>query len=83
MHHFLTAARCTEDPVRIANLLSKGINMLTTVIIIVLLVSWVVGYAMLHVGSIIHLLLVVALVLVIRRLLQERKAKYESLRLRQ
>lgn len=57
--------------------------MLTTIVIILLLVLWVVGYAMLHVGSIIHLLLVVALVLVIRRLLQERKAKYESLRLKQ
>ncbi len=52
--------------------------MFTTIIIILLLVLWLFGFFVFHVGSLIHLLLVIALILVIKRLLQERKAQYKA-----
>lgn len=52
--------------------------MLTTIAIILLLVAWLLGFVVFDFGSLIHLLLIIALVLVIKRLLQERKARYET-----
>jgi hypothetical protein len=46
--------------------------MLETVLV-VLLILWALGFFAFHVGSLVHVLLVIALVVVIIRLLQGRK----------
>jgi hypothetical protein len=40
---------------------------------VILLVLWLLGFAVFHVGSLIHLLLVIALVVIVVRLLQGKK----------
>jgi len=52
--------------------------MLINTIIVALLAIWLLGFTVFHMGAIVHLLLIVALVLVIKRLLQERKSRYNS-----
>jgi membrane protein implicated in regulation of membrane protease activity len=52
--------------------------MLVTLAIVALLVLWLLGFVVFQWGAITHILLVAALILAIRRLLQERKAKYEA-----
>jgi len=42
-------------------------------IVVILLVLWPLGFTVLHVGSLIHLLLVIALVVVVVRLIQGRR----------
>lgn len=42
-------------------------------IIIILVILWALGFFALHVGNLIHILLVIALVVVVIRLLQGRK----------
>ena len=42
-------------------------------IIVILLVLWLLGFFVVHVGSIIHIILVVALVVVVLRVIQGRK----------
>jgi hypothetical protein len=51
----------------------KDKKMLWTIVVI-LLVLWLLGFTVLHVGSLIHLLLVIALVVVVVRLIQGRRA---------
>ena len=48
-------------------------NMLET-IIVVLLVLWLLGFFVIHIGSLIHVLLVLALIAVVVRLLRGRPA---------
>ena len=43
-------------------------------IVVILLVLWLLGFTVLHVGGLIHLLLVIALVVVVVRLIQGRRA---------
>ncbi len=43
-------------------------------IIVVLLILWLLGFGVAHMGGIIHILLVIALVVVVIRLLQGRRA---------
>jgi hypothetical protein len=43
------------------------------IIVVVLVIAWLLGFSVFHVGSIIHLLLLIALVLVIYRLATGRK----------
>jgi hypothetical protein len=43
-------------------------------IVVILLVLWALGFGVAHIGSIIHLLLVIALIVVVVRLLQGRRA---------
>jgi len=43
-------------------------------IVVILLVLWLLGFTVLHIGSLIHLLLVIALVVVVVRLIQGRRA---------
>jgi hypothetical protein len=50
----------------------KEVGMLETILII-LVVLWALGFFAFHVGSLVHVLLVVALVVLIVRLLQGRK----------
>jgi hypothetical protein len=50
----------------------KEVYMLETVLV-VLLILWALGFFAFHVGSLVHVLLVIALVVVIIRLLQGRK----------
>ncbi len=50
----------------------KEVNMLET-IIVVLFVLWALGFFAFHVGGLVHVLLVIALVIVVLRLLQGRK----------
>jgi hypothetical protein len=50
----------------------KEIDMLETVLV-VLLILWALGFFAFHVGGLVHVLLVIALVVVIIRLLQGRK----------
>jgi Ca2+/Na+ antiporter len=50
----------------------EGKFMLWTIVVI-LLILWVLGFSVLHIGSLIHLLLVVALVVVVVRLIQGRR----------
>jgi len=52
--------------------------MIMTIVVIILLVLWILGFVVYQVGSFIHLLLIVALILIIKRLLQERKSLYKS-----
>ena len=40
---------------------------------VILLILWLLGFAVFHVGSLIHLLLVIALVVIIVRLVQGKK----------
>jgi hypothetical protein len=42
-------------------------------IVVILLVLWLLGFAVFHIGSLIHLLLVVALIVVVVRLIQGRR----------
>ena len=42
-------------------------------IVVILLVLWLLCFTVLHVGSLIHLLLVIALVVVVVRLIQGRR----------
>ncbi len=42
-------------------------------IVVIILILWLLGFTVLHVGSLIHLLLVVALIVVVVRLLQGRR----------
>jgi len=42
-------------------------------IIIILVVMWLLGFFVIHVGSLIHVLLVIALIVVVLRLLQGRR----------
>jgi hypothetical protein len=42
-------------------------------ILIILVVLWALGFFVVHVGSLVHVLLVIALVILIVRLLQGRK----------
>jgi hypothetical protein len=50
----------------------EGQEMLWTIVVI-LLILWLLGFTVLHVGSLIHLLLVIALVVVVVRLIQGRR----------
>ena len=50
----------------------KEVNMLETIIVI-LLVLWALGFFAFHVGGLVHVLLVIALVVVVLRLLQGKK----------
>jgi len=50
----------------------KEVTMLQTILII-LLVLWALGFFAFHVGGLVHVLLVIALVVVILRLLQGKK----------
>lgn len=43
------------------------------IIVVVLIIAWLLGFSVFHVGSLIHLLLLIALVLVIYRLATGRK----------
>jgi hypothetical protein len=43
------------------------------IIVVVLVIAWILGFSVFHVGSLIHLLLLIALVLVIYRLATGRK----------
>ncbi|MBN8806885.1 MAG: lmo0937 family membrane protein [Sphingomonas sp.] len=43
-------------------------------IVVIILILWLLGFTVLHVGSLIHILLVVALVVIVIRLLQGRSA---------
>ena len=43
-------------------------------IIVILLIMWLLGFFVIHIGSLIHVLLVIALVVVVIRLLQGRRA---------
>lgn len=43
-------------------------------IIVILVVMWLLGFFVIHVGSLIHILLVIALVVIVIRLLQGRRA---------
>jgi hypothetical protein len=43
-------------------------------IVVILVVLWLLGFIVLHIGSLIHLLLVIALVVVVVRLIQGRRA---------
>jgi hypothetical protein len=43
------------------------------IIVVVLIIAWILGFSVFHVGSLIHLLLLIALVLVIYRLATGRK----------
>lgn len=43
-------------------------------IVVIILILWLLGFTVLHVGSLIHILLVVALVVIVVRLLQGRSA---------
>ena len=52
--------------------LTEGILMLWTILLI-LLILWLLGFTVLHVGNLIHLLLVVALVVLIIQLLSGRR----------
>jgi hypothetical protein len=47
-------------------------------IIVVLFIAWIIGFAVAHVGSIIHVLLVVALALLVWNLLTGRGARITS-----
>ena len=51
---------------------NKEIDMLETVLV-VLLILWALGFFAFHVGGLVHVLLVIALVVLIIRLLQGRK----------
>jgi len=42
-------------------------------IVVIILVLWLLGFTVLHLGSLIHLLLVVALVVIVIRLIQGRR----------
>ena len=50
----------------------KEVNMLGTILVI-LVVLWALGFFAFHVGGLVHVLLVIALVVVILRLLQGKK----------
>jgi len=50
----------------------EEVNMLETILII-LVVLWALGFFAFHVGSLVHALLVIALIIVVVRLLQGRK----------
>jgi hypothetical protein len=52
--------------------IKKEVSMLET-IIVVLLVLWALGFFAFHVGGLVHVLLVIALVIVVMRLLQGKK----------
>ena len=41
-------------------------------IVVILLILWLLGFTVLHVGGLIHILLVIALVVVVVRLIQGR-----------
>lgn len=41
-------------------------------IVVILLVLWLLGFTVLHVGGLIHILLVIALIVVVVRLIQGR-----------
>ncbi len=41
-------------------------------IVVILLILWLLGFTVLHVGGLIHLLLVIALIVVVVRLIQGR-----------
>jgi hypothetical protein len=43
------------------------------VVAVVLIIAWVIGFAAFHVGGIIHVLLVIALIAVILRVIQGKK----------
>jgi hypothetical protein len=43
------------------------------IIVVVLVIAWLLGFSVFHVGSLIHLLLLIALILVIYRLATGRK----------
>jgi hypothetical protein len=51
---------------------TKEVNMLGTILVI-LVVLWALGFFAFHVGGLVHVLLVIALVVVILRLLQGKK----------
>ncbi|MGN6818637.1 MAG: lmo0937 family membrane protein [Sphingomonas sp.] len=42
-------------------------------IVVILLVLWLLGFTVLHLGSLVHLLLVIAVIVVIVRLIQGRR----------
>ncbi|HEX4695962.1 lmo0937 family membrane protein [Sphingomonas sp.] len=42
-------------------------------IVVILLVLWLLGFAVFHIGSLIHILLVIALIVVVVRLIQGRR----------
>jgi hypothetical protein len=44
------------------------------IIAVILIITWAIGYLGLHAGGLIHLLLIIALVAVILRVIQGRKA---------
>lgn len=50
----------------------EGKQMLWTIVVI-LVVLWLLGFTVLHLGSLIHLLLVVALIVIVVRLIQGRR----------
>jgi len=50
----------------------EGKQMLWTIVVI-LLILWLLGFTVLHLGSLIHLLLVIAVIVVIVRLIQGRR----------
>jgi fatty acid desaturase len=56
----------------VRNKRKKEVNMLETILII-LVVLWALGFFALHVGGLVHVLLVIAAVVLIIRLLQGRK----------
>jgi hypothetical protein len=48
-------------------------NIMLWTIVVILLVLWLLGFAVFHIGSLIHILLVIALIVVVVRLIQGRR----------
>lgn len=48
-------------------------NIMLESIIIILLILWLLGFFVVHIGSLVHILLVIALVVIVLRVIQGRK----------
>jgi hypothetical protein len=58
----------------ISLLLTKEKEPMLWTIVVILLILWLLGFTMFHVGSLIHLLLVIALIVIVINLVSGRRA---------
>ena len=58
----------------ISLLLTKEREPMLWTIVVILLILWLLGFTMFHVGSLIHLLLVIALIVIVVNLVSGRRA---------
>ncbi len=63
----------TREDLNTKGVRKKGENKMLWAIIVVLLVLWLLGFAVFHAGALIHLILVVALVILVINLLTGRR----------